>query len=789
MTTEIDKILETLLSELTEKDFDFLIKLQQLKADGWQIHHIIDADIIGNYCFPQGILSYNRRKAQNRKLTVEYLTDEQATLYSLFITTKPEPQGIILDEYIYELKAMSKVAQKAAKSAYEESGVKLEKWDAEIKRVDPNNLNFETLLQDVQNHLSQRVAEVSFGISGLEKFYNLLAKKRIIFEDSEVMTSTFLQAFDKAKGDNTEMLEIYRIFEEVINTKKFNSDSRERDSRAIQRVIAINRHILSYSIPSKVKSLFLFAIDAPSSTQQVFDKTLINDKIDYPLIEGRRLRFYITVQQIFAYLICRKLDDKGNEDDDKTIEELRLLKKNSIEIQRKLHYTTEAIGAIRNERIEEDLLTGEYNNFFTNYKSIRNNFENTGLFNNLSLLYNNIQSDLQKRNAKDLMHYFHQIQQKEKILLEEFANREKLLNKLLDEVNFNSIFITGIEAIRNSDNNFEWSKGDDEIEGTYQILPIFLQLNYYASYQKNITKIIELVIGEERVDDTRTYEDFKELISALSKVRSKSEYHIEERLLKALIFLILPNSSSRSRNTSNKISKDEQVIKWLHKIQNNNEDISNFKADLLYILCWVARRINKHYEAINIAKTGMKEFPTDPRFYHGRGLAEYCNFTKEVTKIPLDLDSIIKDIETAERLYIQFFNDYYEKDQGDVYRSRLSDCNNNSICFFLTEKASLLLGEDDEAAFVCLQRARKMLKNLKVDNKFKFELAEYYDTEAYLEYYESFFDDEFDSISKLENARRAIKEAIFITVNVELKQKYTQRQAMILARLNDLKKM
>ncbi|MFP5041609.1 hypothetical protein [Parasediminibacterium sp. JCM 36343] len=793
---------DTLLSDLSESSFDSLIKLQQLKADGWQVHYVIDADLIGNYCFPRGIIKENERRAKNRNLTEEYIFDEQATLFNLFKSQFPSPQCIILDEYVLELRGMTRVALAAEKLAFNDAEILVNKWVNKSKDFVNLNLEYKELRDDISKNFSLRIAEVLLGVNGLKKFEFLISQKLITFEVSPKLPNFFYKLFEEEKGEKEEIDKIFRVFVDVSNT--VNPSSRDRDSKAIQRIIAINRRIQKKEYGSEHKHIFLFVTDAPSITQIVMDKLFDFDIIDYPYINNEKISLYTTTQEIFAHLMCAALDNENKGDYSKTIKKLQTLKKISTQINNKLNATSHLIGEIRNYNNNDsdydinDLFNGEYKAFFSNYNSIRNSFENTGLFKNMNnSIYDDVIKMLSERGSQGLLNYFSDIKSNQTQFERNFQERHKLLDRLVDEVDFNSRFITGIEEIRCNTTSFEWSKGIDNIEGTYQILPVFLQLKNYKAYGKEINKLIKLVLGDEKKDDSNIYDTLKDLITTLTKIKSEQEYQIDQQLLKALIFLILPNSNIALQDR-NAVNKDIKVFKWLNKIKKNLVKTDIFYADFLYILCWVTRRIKRYEESIELAFEGIRNFPDDPRFYHGFALTKYCTIYEDPTL--LQIDEIIENINISESKYMLFFKKYYSTEDGYIYFKKLLDCNSNNTCVLFTEKACLLLKESEgeelllnknktyTIAMKFIKEARNRLNKLKINGKFKTELSEYYDTEATLEFMESFFIKDFDIHFKLEKANEAISYAVELTTKQELKLKYIKTKEKIDERIDLLYK-
>lgn len=770
--------LETLLADLDDRDYDALILLLQLKSKGWNVHNVIDADLVGNYCFPGGIMK--PRVVKYRELTEEYITDEQITLYDLFKNSQPEPQGIILDEYVIELRGMTRVGKAAEQSSTNVATKFVNEWLEKSRR---NIVNIEELTEDVINNFASRLAEVFFGIDGLSKFGELMNEKLLKFESGEQLPTFFQELFDEETEDDAEAAKILNVF--WSKETQFNTNSRERDSIAIQRIIGLNKAIQNKTTASDQKNLLVFVIDAPSVTQGVFEELYRSKDHTIPIVDGRPLPLYLTTQQIFAHLICKVTDSSNQEDYRQTILKLEKLKEVASHIKDTTSSTQNRIGENNKDAGADDLFTGEYHNFFANYKLIRNAFENTGIFKNLNDIYNDIKIKLKDRKASYLINYFKEVQEKEKEILSSLKDRDKYLSTLIGEIDFNTLFIQGIEDIHDEKTGWQWSKGVDHIEGTYQILPVFIQLQNYDKFSKEINKVIRLVLGDEQKDDHNVYDAVEKMIEKLKTTRSQGKYLMSSRLLKALIFLLLPDHKGRESNKAKNFDKDSLVLKWLQFVEKSKTVPAEYAADLKYMLCWIHRRLNDITESIKYAKEGIRNYPEDPRFYHGYALGRYCKLFEDKLASVKDYDEIIKDLQKAEELYQFFFERNYNASDTKHYMDKLRANNNNSICVLLTEKAEIFFEIDKyDEAYICLKEARAKLEKLKNRDGFVTKLAEYYDTESSLEYQESFLEeDHIDPVKKLDNAHTASKEARSLTSRPDLVAKYAKMTEKIRKRL------
>src|SRR5439155_16967060 len=83
----------------------------------------------------------------------------------------------------------------------------------------------------------------------------------------------------------------------------------------------------------------------------------------------------------------------------------------------------------------------------------------------------------------------------------------------------------------------------------------------------------------------------------------------------------------------------------------NGQAIKDFWREALYILCWSARRFGLFSEAEAYASEGIRLFPEDGRFPHGRAITIYA-WNDQGDTCPFSLAEAIADSETGLTCYL-----------------------------------------------------------------------------------------------------------------------------------------
>jgi len=365
---------------------------------------------------------------------------------------------------------------------------------------------------------------------------------------------------------------------------------------------------------------------------------------------------------------------------------------------------------------------------------------------------------------------------------------------LLHEAKFNKTFIHGVEILRKGF-DFDISKGSDIVEGSYQHLPVFfrfLKIKGSEMYNDHVIKITMMVLQRRITRANGLFSEMQQLLPRLYKIKSKGKYPLEEKLIKTLLYLILPVSSPDELLTPDqKKANDLEAHHWLSKIESVSDDMGELYSEFLYIRCWVARRVGLVAEAKQVALKGIALFENDPRFYHGLMLADYCTFldTKINERTIADIDAMLDSAEKAYQRYIPFIDKYYHNPYKDEIVAKLNDCFNNNFCYLFTEKAKILYHKKAIAASIpFIEHALASLDKMRPGKDFRERLSEYYDTAANLYYLQSYYTDLYNPQERLSEALSSINNALLLTTRRDIMSEYEKEKEKIKRRQEDTRK-
>lgn len=732
-------IFDTLLKDLTTSNYDTLIEQEKMRADGWTFHYAIDADLIAIYCFPKGI-GNNSARIKKRNLTEEYLADEQITIHALLNLNKGDERIIFLDEYSKELEKMIRTASAEAR-INSDKREEIEVFNKEqLKKLKgdfyEDGFDRDWFERTIREDYSKIIASVLQNTSGLEKIKKVFDENLLLFDSSEFEDPLLTNAFDIERGSDEKTDSIIQLF------GSYKNESKRIDAKVIDRILSINEFIQIWG--ENPKHVIVNAIDDNTSSN-VYKH--LENRPDYPYINGKKISLYRTISELFAYLISLTWTDKGEIDSQKTIQNLVALRDANQQI---------SSGKIAEEESKKNAI------LFDRYKELRNNFENIGIYEFHKQHFEKLLADSNSR-LNDFRQFINKLQNHEHKLFKDTNKiRNWLLEKMSREVQINRHILHGLAEIENQKGQFNISKGNDPIEGSYQHLPLFFNFKH-TDYQNIGELLIQMVLEKKPYYDS-FIDEFGKIFEKLSEILDNSIYPIEEQIIRAFTYIILPKS--------NESDAYDYLINSNHK-QNKTDSI-----EWLYAICWISRRSNRYDEAIRYANEGIEKTNNkDPRFLHGRFLANYCKY-EENPNIRL-LNSIIQDAIESFQLYPNFLSLQYNGNLFKDIKTKIDYTFYNCLCFFYVEKAKLIKQQNpDDAKRLIVSARQDYLSKLKDANKQYHEaLPEYYDTEANLEYIESFLLE--DKLTRIQCADNAIKKAIKLSFHTTLQNKYKNTQQQI----------
>jgi len=619
------KLNNSIFREITLSDIDYLIAEHNLIKAGYKVVFIIDPDDIVNYCYPFGLSGTDDSRKDK---PIEIATDEQIAYYYFF---ENNTNFVILDEYLDELKGFqNKIIYRKhlGLKIVDSFNILLEKYK---KYKNENNFSFEVFkdLNSISEYQISIFLSVSIGSlrHGIQKFNKLESDKKLIITTDDLFDSNFSSIVKEIINNNKpsnlaqELFQIARAFSSDKTEKQLsNKLALLRDCNTIDRITSFNNKARERN----QKIIFSF-LSSTKKSKRIYE--LIPEKllIDFKEIMYNPLK---SINQLFIQQIC--LDNHV----DKTIsnlEELRefIQSKQEKETNSNQQYITEK----------------NYRSFESRVVTARKKFENTSLL--LRYDSNKIEQSLlqnKANNPKWFHEVFNIIENVSKLVeySEEIEQiKETSINKISYESDFINTLIEGIKKIEKGANIFVISKGLDYVSGLYNHFPIVYFIN--AQFSKEIiSEIVRFYLSGK--SNLKSSQQLIKLINdTFSLVFNKNITNEDEKIIRLLIFLMLPVSKTDNIPERKAFERAENILK--------SESIqANYLPEFYYITSWIARRIQKYEVSLSYAEKGLLLDNNDPRFYHSKALSNYCLYMDNNKNINF-LDKAIADCFLAKEKY------------------------------------------------------------------------------------------------------------------------------------------
>ena len=732
----------SLLLDLEKIHYDAVKDEIMAIEDGVQFHYAIDHDQVVRFVLPfqQSIneITYGDfAKTPNSLLNTEryndidtdiysfkYVADEQFILNYLFNVDKSKL--LILDEYIIELTSFITHIRKSGDSITQNADL-IDKYLHEFNELGILSKNkLRDLKQLVGNNISLLVS-YSTGLlkAGVEKLISIIREKKIAIEINDFPE-------DEQFGNVQNILADYRetskrhdeiknyIFSHIKNYKFENAFEKEakylaveRDCQAIDRLFTLNDLLESAyknGLTSK-RHIFLYVSSTDNSERLFYQNDTLRKF--FPLVNKKRINILRNNAQLFLKFLCSDNRETYSlnflqEIEDKMLELKRFESVISSDItQTHTDLLMQKHFGYSRESLENYSLLAQ----FDNYKSIiiaaktEKNLKAIPSVHLIAALDMLIDLGEDKKQALmdmgsslenvDIWFKFRATWQKTLQLLTSFPHQKKHL-----------------------------ISDSDYIKAKIHHLPIL-----YICDEPNFKSVID-ELGEYIVQHTLI--DNKTLGEILTiKVQSfleKLEPSLEEKLLRAFFFLILPNNRD--------FNNTRVSLEWAKNILNNEiitsktKKVSSLERDYRYLIIWAQRRDGDFN--MDFIKSSISLFDADPRFYHGESLTYYCIFRdKKRSNKKQGLDFYLLNSISSAKKALQL----YKKRTGifsDILLEQTINAIYNTIAYCYVE----LYIYDNNIKYI--QMARRYIKALKKGNLVNYErYAEYLHTEAHLELFEA----------------------------------------------------
>jgi hypothetical protein len=618
----------SLLQYLSSGQIESLIMEQHLLKDHYQFYYALDNHDVHRYCFPGNLTGNEFERNADGEINYELETD-RITAYDDFFSKIGETNyGFFLDEYFGELIGLRDQIIKYINVA------------KAFNHADSFNKFLTSYVSDAKSPLDDFTLyiTVATGVlrNGAQRFNGLLGNPYFSITPEDLLEAKIphkeiiLEALRSSQhSDNSLVDHIIGIFADSNATRH----SKRTDSRAIARVISINKHLLQYHHRAKV--LFLF-LSSTETSRSVFSG--LNAKL--PRVNNQVFNFHRTVEQLF---INRLLCDLGIDERIRRLEAVRQL------IQYREQYEEIDIRQEPQYQQLEEIAENALNKFRLSYVNVNlariDQFRATEELNQEleRLFYIGKDSGredesgrlgqvlVSTRNLKKLFNGLKKVSEK---LGENIQNLEYLYTLesafKIREI-FSLVLKRAIAALLQQDAPLRITRGKDDIKATGQHLPIVFRCKL-EPHSKNLDEIAELYLNQFAFYETITpkgpISNKLRLMTATIYENPIDERSLAEKLVFCLYLLVLPEARIMKNKTN-----DDFVEEFLDELFRRELmepfDDGLLYSDFLYTYSWVLRRNRKFKKALEFAKKGIDHFPDDARFYHSRFLINVCEFPSD----------------------------------------------------------------------------------------------------------------------------------------------------------------
>lgn len=636
------------LNEIDTTDIDLLIRDIQLMKDGYEILYITDAGDVIDYAFPYGI-KFNLM--HNRSMSADEIGDNLIAFEYIL-----EKQPVIMAEYKNEL-----VLNRNGIKLKGDENLKKDLFTATINNYDRDDFH-KALERSATFLLGTALVQGSMVEVFDDVFQNKLLFNRVEMDDqqdertinqwfSNIEKSNWSIATFKSWVQNKMQSEAAKRAKrkgEQVPDEDFTIGAKElqefrstlTDLIALDRLCRINQKIQDEK-DINGKYIFLYYSGAKKS-RQIFALPEVQERL--PNINGHQ-RYDLLRMPKHTFLLFLIQDQNL----DKMLDFLRELR---FVVDRKASVSSnlvqfadqgfrdiiEEINKRRREFLEHDQISIQIKKHRKFEAKVRTKMEELqGI-------------DDRARYAKvyqDLLDGAQLAMGKISILQSDLSYL--LQGKLLDMV-----------KLITEDRSFHITKGMDLIKGNYHHLPILLFYSHKSgeiitSHYEVYLKIIDHITIPPKLKGEKLQEftaSIKKLyVDAEREKNRQDDFH--EILYKGFLYLII---ESAKNVTDDALRRADLFYEILKQSRSQRDQLG---PDYLYMLAWLSRRIKEFTESRRFCELGMKEYPEDPRFYHGKCLYLYNVTHIENSLEPAsrpDLDNIIHHAEMAIRLYRDALN-------------------------------------------------------------------------------------------------------------------------------------
>lgn len=577
---DLQNISESRLTDLIE---EFKILEQQPNTI---CYYVIDPFDLQNYLFPFGLRSNDRRR--NAKL--DTIITETIALHSIFEDLNS--RIFVFDEYIPELIHFVHTIKRVLN-------------DKDYKNYERNQLT-EILASRKDEHLKdikkslRFIATTSIGITknAIDRLRELTAKKKLIINSSDLIGSQlpheFTSSFDLNRPN-----ELYKKYY-ALATKNDSASSEELqrniriDCRAADRIISINQYLQKLYDEQKIQNRFLLLyLSSAERMNRLFSMEEVKE--DFPVINGKPFNIHRNTSQLYYKYLFNDFQKPSE----------------SLNVYKKL-YTKEVL----NSNIPDSLKIY----FDTRISELKNAFENKVFDSKFENFKDEMKAAENATNVEQIKLFFSSANNKfSKIDKNQSLNEAlEILSTINIKVNLKASFHAAIQYLKEL-NSISYEFTNDIVKSRAQVFPILFK-NLKNKQCIEVSKLLIDRILKLKSNESNDYIDSL----CLSLFELLKEEGNDAKLV-ALFFLLLVEPSHNFNHVE--LVYNEINSEFLNNLPENDKKL---KPDFIYLSVWAARKNRKesmgdwYLRSEEISQYGIDEFPNDPRFYHGLGLALYC---------------------------------------------------------------------------------------------------------------------------------------------------------------------
>jgi hypothetical protein len=631
--------------EVTSEKLDEVIRDLELITDspGATVFFIVDPFEVVEFCFPVDPTSF-------QGVEIDKIAHAQAALYEILCLRDVRP--VLLPEYSDEIARYLEFLEHTASEVYSSLDMlkvfidqgKLDISSVETAETSKGDALLEYLKDNFNVVLSVAMGMYSFGADRFRQMAKRLQPIDALDEVIEADRPAILQLIRAYKPSPVSQY-IYDQLIRDIDPKNTLAGSRQlraaqRDARAIDFLTYLNGAAEKALLRGDTQQRYLFLyFSSARRTERIFGLERVRAAL--PFVTKQRYQFWRTRSQIFAYAFNKSGKENYLDSMRETIDKLKKYKRTLHELA---NLDSRSASAQRGTELQLQL-----NEVESYLRGRRPEIENLGL---LARIQTYKQLAEKRPTQKQLLPYFeffkelHDNAQLGDQALERMFTLQRLV---VVRSQFAAMVPRALQEQEARQEDSGWVGGT--ISSASQRLPI--RPNLSDERCKSIISIITacyrtpLSHREKRIElFDAAYKSFLEL-DALHTENTE-----EHELVRCMLYLAMPTREGIDKAY-------ELLVKQL---------LHSDSGELKYVFIWAARLAKHFLDGDEVGKRAQLQYPTDPRFPHGRLLNMFEWLREQQSSCPYTLSDVVQQTELALSLY---------QNQADTLKEELGVIHND----------------------------------------------------------------------------------------------------------------